>query len=261
MIKLGVKNCSRGGKLLPAFFFTRFYSLGEGDKEKDGRNQQPFRHGTEASFGCRATVSRGRARARKAGVKSAAVAVRRSLAYAPCGDAGGKGDAVAATRRQGEKAERRCEQDEEREENLKELTGFPQRFCEAKDLREEETQAERSSRKERSGGPAGFAATRRQGRAGSPAIYSLRHGVGLTTPPSCLWQATVSAAQGERRLGQEISPQWEISKLASGKEPTGLFARKHLLAPYTGEAILRRSWQATVSRGGENRLYRISRFL
>ena len=99
MIKLGVKNCSRGGKLLPAFFFTRFYSLSEGDKEKDGRNQQPFRHGTEASFGCRATVSRGRARARKAGVKSAAVAVRRSLAYAPCGDAGGKGDAVAATRR------------------------------------------------------------------------------------------------------------------------------------------------------------------
>ena len=85
--------------MLPAFFFTRFYSLSEGDKEKDGRNQQPFRHGTEASFGCRATVSRGRARARKAGVKSAAVAVRRSLAYAPCGDAGGKGDAVAATRR------------------------------------------------------------------------------------------------------------------------------------------------------------------
>ena len=63
------------------------------------RIKQPFRHGTEASFGCRATVSRGRARARKAGVKSAAVAVRRSLAYAPCGDAGGKGDAVAATRR------------------------------------------------------------------------------------------------------------------------------------------------------------------
>ena len=38
--------------MLPAFFFTRFYSLSEGDKEKDGRNQQPFRHGTEASFGC-----------------------------------------------------------------------------------------------------------------------------------------------------------------------------------------------------------------
>ena len=103
------------------------------------------------------------------------------------------------------------------------LPGLPQRFCEAKDLREEETQAERSSRKERSGGPAGFAATRRQGRAGSPAIYSLRHGVGLTTPPSCLWQATVSAAQGKRRLGQEISQQWEISKLAGGQ-------RAHLVA-------------------------------
>ena len=59
------------------------------------------------------------------------------------------------------------------------------------------------------------------GRKREPrAITTLRHGVGLTTPPSCLWQATVSAAQGERRLGQEISPQWEISKLASGKEPT-----------------------------------------
>ena len=79
------------------------------------------------------------------------------------------------------------------------LPGLPQRFCEAKDLREAEPQAERSSRKERSGGPAGFAATRRQGRAGSPAIYSLRHGVGLTTPPSCLWQATVSRG-GENRL-------------------------------------------------------------
>ena len=126
MIKLGVKNCSRGGKLLPAFFFTRFYSLslaasvnlrtasqlpqthpkkilclflGTPGEAPTMRIKQPFRHDTEASFGCRATVSRGRARARKAGVKSAAVAVRRSLAYAPCGDAGGKGDAVAATRR------------------------------------------------------------------------------------------------------------------------------------------------------------------
>ena len=31
--------------------------------------------------------------------------------------------------------------------------------------------------------------------------------------------------------------QWGISKFASGKEPTGLFARKHLLTPYTGEAM------------------------
>ena len=45
----------------------------------------------------------------------------------------------------------------------------------------------------------------------------------ITTPPSCLWQATVSAAQGKRRLGQEISPQWEISKLAGGQ-------RAHLVA-------------------------------
>ena len=30
-----------------------------------------------------------------------------------------------------------------------------------------------------------------------------------------------------------------ISKLANGKKPTGLFARKHLLAPYTGEAKMR----------------------
>ena len=42
----------------------------------------------------------------------------------------------------------------------------------------------------------------------------------------------------ETALGREISPQWEISKFASGKEPTGLFARKHLLTPYTGEAII-----------------------
>ena len=35
----------------------------------------------------------------------------------------------------------RNEQDEEREENPKELTGIPQRFCEAKALWEEEEQA------------------------------------------------------------------------------------------------------------------------
>lgn len=104
MIKLGVIKCSRGGKLLPAFFFTRFYSLSEGDKEKDGRNQQPFRHDTEASFGC------------------------------GCGD-------------------------EEREENLKELTGFPQRFCEAKDLWEKEEQALKLRPDE--GGPARVALLRR----------------------------------------------------------------------------------------------------
>ena len=53
--------------------------------------------------------------------------------------------------------------------------GLPQRFCEAKDLWEEETQVERSSRKERSGGPAGFAVTRRQGNRS----YSLRLAIGI----------------------------------------------------------------------------------
>ena len=42
---------------------------------------------------------RGHYRARKAGAKSAAVAVRRSLAYAPCGDAGGKEISIALRRR------------------------------------------------------------------------------------------------------------------------------------------------------------------
>ena len=43
------------------------------------------------------------------------------------------------------------------------------------------------------------AATRRQGKAGSPGIYSLSHGVGLTTPPSCLWQDTVSRGGNRAR--------------------------------------------------------------
>ena len=38
----------------------------------------------------------------------------------------------------GKSLESRNEQDEEREENPKELTGIPQRFCEAKALWEEE---------------------------------------------------------------------------------------------------------------------------
>src|SRR5699024_8608863 len=41
----------------------------------------------------------------------------------------------------GKSLESRNEQDEEREENPKELTGIPQRFCEAKALWEEEEQA------------------------------------------------------------------------------------------------------------------------
>ena len=66
---------------------------------------------------------------------------------------------------------------------------------------------------------------RRGGKGGreAPAITPSVMLPSLTTPPSCLWQATVSAAQGKRRLGQEISPQWEISKLAGGQ-------RAHLVA-------------------------------
>ena len=44
-------------------------------------------------------TERGHYRARKADAKSAAVAVRRSLAYAPCGDAGGKEISIALRRR------------------------------------------------------------------------------------------------------------------------------------------------------------------
>ena len=66
---------------------------------------------------------------------------------------------------------------------------------------------------------------------------------GLTTLPSCRLGKPSDGKPPSRAvvpaLGQEISPQWEISKFASGKEPTGLFARKHLLTPYTGEAKLR----------------------
>ena len=72
------------------------------------------------------------------------------------------------------------------------------------------------------------------GMTETPAITPSDLSWDSTTPPSCLWQATVSAAQGKRRLGQEISPQWEISKLANGQRHTVALTRKHLLAPYTG---------------------------
>ena len=47
-----------------------------------------------------------------------------------------------------------------------------------------------------------------------------------------------------RRKGNAASvrkwrEQCAISKLESGKKPTGLFARKRFLAPYTGEAKMR----------------------
>ena len=38
----------------------------------------------------------------------------------------------------------------------------------------------------------------------------------------------------EPALGQEISPQWEISKFASGQSPTGALPRKHLLTLQEG---------------------------
>ena len=61
---------------------------------------------------------------------------------------------------------------------------------------------------------------------------------GLSThnnPPSCLRQSTVSRGSARASVGK-CPEQWGISKFASGKEPTGLFARKHLFTPCTGEA-------------------------
>ena len=61
---------------------------------------------------------------------------------------------------------------------------------------------------------------------------------GLTTLPSCLRQATVSRGSIRASVRKRHVP-CAVSKLANGKKPTGLFARKHLLAPYTGEAIVK----------------------
>ena len=47
--------------------------------------------------------------------------------------------------------------------------------------------------------------------------------------PSVSLRSTASRAV-EPALGQEISPQWEISKLESGQSPTGALSRKHFLA-------------------------------
>ena len=71
-----------------------------------------------------------------------------------------------------------------------------------------------------------------------------------------------NAPPSRRRKGnaasvRECPEQWGIPKLAGGKEPTGLFARKRLLAPYTGEAILRRAWQDTVSAAQGKRRARL----
>ena len=56
-----------------------------------------------------------------------------------------------------------------------------------------------------------------------------REGYNKATPSVSL-RSTASRAV-ETALGQEISSQWEISKFAGGKKPTGLFARKRLLTP------------------------------
>ena len=69
-------------------------------------------------------------------------------------------------------------------------------------------------------------------------------GGGLNNPSGLLprqaggQRATVSRGR-DRASVRKCPEQWGISKLANGKKPTGLFARKHLLAPYTGEAIVR----------------------
>ena len=51
-------------------------------------------------------------------------------------------------------------------------------------------------------------------------------------PQSCCRHSSDNAPPSravETALGQEISPQWEISKLAGGQSPTGALARKRLL--------------------------------
>ena len=69
-------------------------------------------------------------------------------------------------------------------------------------------------------------------------------GCGLNNPSGLLprqafgQRATVSRGR-DRASVRKCPEQWGISKLANGKKPTGLFARKHLLAPYTVEAIVR----------------------
>ena len=67
---------------------------------------------------------------------------------------------------------------------IRAVSGLPRR-CEA-DAWEEETQAERSSREERSGGPKGFAATRARGL---PREKSCREFIGRLRPSvfSCFW--------------------------------------------------------------------------
>ena len=119
--------------------------------------------------------------------------------------------------------------------------GLPRR-CEA-DAWEEETQAERSSREERSGGHAGFAATRARflPRETVPS-KARREGckswicTGTTTLSSCLRQATVSAAQGKRRLSHGFCPQWQKPQFAAHARHTVAMRIMRGSPPCTGEA-------------------------
>ena len=63
------------------------------------------------------------------------------------------------------------------------------------------------------------------------ALGNVTEGVyGITSKtPSVSLRSTASRAV-EPALGQEISPQWEISKLESGQSPTGALSRNHFLA-------------------------------
>ena len=75
-----------------------------------------------------------------------------------------------------------------------------------------------------------------------------------TTPPSCLRQATVSRGRDRLRTWKRHAP-CAVSKFAGGQSHTVALPRKRPLTPYTGEAILKRSRQATVSAAqGKRRL-------
>ena len=59
-----------------------------------------------------------------------------------------------------------------------------------------------------------------------------------TTPPSCLRQATVSAAQGKRRLSHGFCPQWQKPQFAAHARHTVAMRIMRGSPPYTGEAIM-----------------------
>ena len=222
MIKLGVKNCSRGGKLLPAFFFTRFYSYLLPQRGRQGERRAksttlPSRHRSKLRMPRHLPLHRGgswdrapkkdfakqkifweketqaerSSREKRSGGPQGFAATRRQ------GESGHRTMHSAATRRQGEKAERRCEQDEEREENLKELTGFPQRFCEAKDLREE----------------------------GEQVLSCQRHGVALTTCELGSGALLAPLSDRARILSRETSRHQSLAPTKEGRARFALLRR------------------------------------